>query len=250
MEHSPIALELFAFVKKLMRGETESGRETAYTTKSELLWSGKHYLLIREGPYNGSRGVELWSVESLLLQKGNPTKNGMLEIALATIEPIHRMWKFNKRRTLASSGGSYGTVEAFRGRRYCKALRQEMIAYCEEQDQTFKLRETEEVNRVDDYNEFSKNLVLKAKGLGFEVSKLSRSSDPYEDSFPAERTYATSLHGSSATAEKFRFKPTSRKQVLMKWSQMTMTGEEFEVLLEAVAQINSMRKEASNESGD
>jgi len=248
VKHSPIALELFSYAKRLMRRETDSLKETVYITKSELLWSGKHYLLIREGPYQGSRGVELWSVEALLLQKGNPTKNGMLEIALASIDPIHRKWKVNKRRTLACS--AYASVKAFRGRRYSKTLCRELIAYCEEQERDFKLREAEEIKHVDDYNEFSKNLVLKAKSLGFEISGAEIGNDPYkEDSFLADRTYSTSLHMSSTTCERFRFKPTSSKKVVLKWSQMTMTGEEFEVLLEAVAQINTMRKEESNEDG-
>lgn len=109
---------------------------------AEVLWSGDHYLMIREGPHLGARLTYLVSREGLLLDWGNPDKNPLVELALAAIHPCHLKDLWNRRELLHCSKADHvsGKNPRFKDR-MSPTLQLDMMLYATKRDEAFREEE-------------------------------------------------------------------------------------------------------------
>lgn len=248
MQVSEMDQTLFAYIKHLMFAMRSKGsrmtRDSHYIRQTKLLWVGKHYLLVRTGPKSEDesqiRKVRLWSREWLLLHRGNPGGHDMMAVALAAIDPAHRNWTENRFRTLHSTGPTNGHAR-FRGRRFSEKLLREIIAFCEEEDRTLPERFRAVSEKFETENVFSKKTVEAVLAHGFEVE------GPREQNgvqYPPGHCYRTRLgyYNSHAPIERIDFTPDKDGEVEVKLNPTSMTPEEFEIFLGAMAQINKLKQ--------
>ena len=241
MTHSTNA-ELFEYLKGIMHASVTRDRRTNYTKQAKLLWAGKHYLLVKTGPVEGVSEVEVWSREALLLKRGNPTKNAMVEIALAAIDPIHKRWGANFRKVLwtSRSGGIVGGACDSRWSKTTKTLLVHWVKRALEE--TFDYRLAQFQDTADEINKFSQDMAaIFNDGRRRTMGTIARDGVPY----PAGCTYHVMLPGDPGQRARFRFRPsTTNNRVTVHWNDVDLDRKEFEILAEAVLKIVKNREAA------
>lgn len=245
MEFNQVDKMLFEHARKVMHqnGCTKDAW-TAYTKEAKLVWAGKHYLLIRSGPFEGKKEAEIWSRESLLLGRGNVEKNPMQEIALATIPLVHKNWSDNFRRTLWRQGSITRIADGkFNRRRWSKSLVQDLVEFCEEEDRLLPEREAAAIARLDDQHGFSQSACKLMQDHGFKVGGTIMVDDI---PFPVDHRYRISMLGDTGRQNEFRFRPTKRREIEVELLRQMFDFDEFEILAEALAKISNKRKEANS----
>lgn len=240
MEFNPVDLKLFTYLKHKMRDDVESLKLTNYTLEAKLLWAGAHYLLVKTGPLYGRRAVEIWSREGLLLRRGNPTENGMFELALATIDLANKSWMLNFRRTLWKQGAA-GSYKQFARRRWGKGLLKELIEFCEEEDRTFLVREALEIERQQKARNFAASACNYVKDLGIELSGKK---------FTSNKKYQALIEGDRTHRLEFHFTPKSSRKITFGATNCQLDQEEFELLARAFNEIRKKRKEKLDEGAE
>lgn len=242
MEFNQNDLDLFETAKGIMhRTACTSDRLTAYTMDAKLVWAGAHYLLIRSGPFEGKKDAEIWSREALLLRRGNPTKNAMVEIALATIPLIHKKWAQNLRRTVWRQGSRAQVAHGkFNYRRWSKSLVADLIEFCEEQDRSFQEREAKAISNLEESHTFSQGICKLMIDQGFKVCGTTRVDDVQ---FPCGyRFHVNMVEGTTGRRNEVRLRPTSRRVVEVELTTQEFDQEEFEFLAEALGKIREKRR--------
>ena len=239
MKFSSDNKRLLKRIQEILRNQISSRRPTDYSLRTELVATSQHYLVVREGPRDGGRGVSCWSREWLLLKEGNPGNNEMLAVALATIHPVHRRWKTNHRRDLVHSKYSWGHEE-FRGRRWSKKLLAEIKQWLRQEDATFAEREAKAIRRYDNADTFATDMVSAAKATGFRWSGTFRD-DPDEITNIIGKWNTITL--SDRCTDKLRFIPRKDKKVRVSMKDVDFSPEEFLILMEAMKKIHDHREQ-------
>lgn len=228
-------------------GEARGGDRRAYATDAELVWSSKHYLMVRTGPDDGKRTIMLFSREAALLRRGNRDKNAMLEVALATINPVFKTWNANIRRTLWISGKYGGGLEELRylrGRRYSKSLLQELIVYAESFEASLDQRLNDYIVGETKIKEFVRGIPKTLLEGGLNIGGIDRGRSSYKVNpkrMRADQVYHVDLPGEKSSKTRFKFKISRTGTIKMMWPEFNMTPEEFEVMQKAVVEIARMR---------
>jgi len=135
----------------------EQPRPESLWEDAEILWSGEHYLMIREGKRDGCRLTYLVSREGLLLRWGNPDKNPLVELALAKIHPVFGRDLWVRRELLHCSRRKQESVlnPRFKGR-MSQSLQLHMIHYATKKDMNFEEDAAKLTAEFDEAMEFSR----------------------------------------------------------------------------------------------
>lgn len=224
--------DIFNYAKSVLRGGRRRG--CRYVRDTELLWAGKHYLLIKTGPGEGRRSTKLFSREYLILSRGNPSGVAMVEVALAAIDPVHHVWRENRHRTLHNTDGTGD--ERWRGRRWSKRLLDELIAYAQEQDRTFLERERAEALKTQSNDAFSQRTVQLVKESGFSVDGVLEFNGV---EFPVGSTYKSKIGRNDD--DHFEFTSNAERTITTHVHVLDLSPEEFEIMLDALTRIHKLR---------
>jgi hypothetical protein len=211
-------------------------------SEAEIIWSGVNYLIIRDGLYDGQRTTNLYCRNGLLLQfeKSLASINAMVALALTSIHPVHRRRNyFDETLHVTGNAGNYRGVEFARGRRWSRTLRQELIAHARKKDMAFHLLEEKLIARLEGRNSVSlenAKFALEALGEGPPTTR--------KDGIlcPVGVEIETRPFG-EADRMRFRFKTGTDEQVRIRLTSLVLSGPEFRVLVEALAQIQELREE-------
>ena len=238
--------DLLVFYRKILAGQHNYGKKpTNLWKKAELLWAGEHYILVREGLYEGQRRTVLLNRESLLLRRGNPDKHPLIALALAVIHPVHKTHP--RREVLLHSSRLDDTTghELFNGLRWSKRLLCDLIFLSKTKDMAFKEDEESWIAKFEDTNAFS-NRVLDRFEQGTD-KKLYGPTEQDGYQRPPDNMYQTdSTAGPTGPFNgQVTIRPIgcSRTVRLVFRSTMNFNEEEFEVFVDALAEIKRMREE-------
>ena len=226
-------LDLFSDIKRRYHASTGRCTPTALSIRAELLWAGEHYLLVRTGPKQYGREVEIWSREMLLLRRGS-RGNAMMEIALATLDPTIREWRGNTRRVLHQVGSSY---HQFKSRRWGKGLLTDLIAHAKKLNYEFEDRlEAFKKQRASEHA-FSQGICNYVERSGFKVQgNLERNGI----AFPVGLNYQFEILPN--WSKKLTFLAARDGTVKVTLTEAVLDGPEFELLVAALRSIREKRE--------
>lgn len=226
---------------KVDRGPNQ-GYERRLVTETKLLWAGKNYVMVREGPDEGSYCVVLYSRTQVFLKGGDARNNAMMEIALATLDPGHKSWADDYKRELWVSGkhgGGINELRHLRGRRFGKKLVAELVEFAEELDLTQEQRFAEFKQTRADQRRYANSVGKLFVELGVPV--LGRDPKRYSQtkhykSFVPQKRYSAQLGDKRSL--KFTVHRSGQIEVKL---DAKFSKEEMVFLAEAVALIHKNR---------
>lgn len=230
MNFSSHDYELLSKIRRMLRRETLNTRTARYAEEVKLLWTNKDYVLVKTGPWSGCSSVYLYSRQRLLCLIGNPYKNAMVEIALASIDPLHNTWQKNYRRKLWEQSDHVLAYPQFSKRRWSKTLLKEMIAYAEKlsADLPQAMEAERELRRAK--RQHIRDTCNRVKDLGLEVMPVGETPD---------KDFVTKVDGWG----NIRFTPLGGGQIkLYIGRSRVVSNQEFMIFMEAMSKIDSLRK--------
>ncbi len=233
-------------LRRLYTGCHSGRNPEALWYMTELLWAGKHYLLVRQGPYQGERDTMLLNREALLLDRGNRwDDNAMIELALASIHPVHRREEILSAALHVSRTKSKRGHEPFVGKRWSKKLVRELIAFVEIKDVEFPEKEAEWIRAFDIQSGFAEEVATYATDAFDGDVEYPIEKDGVR--FPINKRYEASIDG--RRSGEFMFTPRATGRVSCRLQTTSFSKDEFKLLIDSMEQIRESRFKAQEMEG-